>query len=85
MTSIDSLGRMVLEPTPLTDNIRQQIATMRAMDQKPSKLKIDSRNWDVLVDEIVPLMPTYPAPSGPLRIFGLDIEFTMGPNFEVVE
>lgn len=85
MTNVDSLGRAIPKPTPLTDNVRRQIAEIRAMDQKPRKLRIDLSNWDALVDEIVPLMPMYPAPATPLRIFGLEIQFTPEPDFEVVE
>lgn len=85
MNNVDSMGRAVPRATPLTDNIRRQIAEMRAMDKKPSKLRIDLMNCYSLFDEIAVLMPTYSVPSGPPKIFGLDIQITSDPDFEVVE
>jgi hypothetical protein len=67
----------------LLDNILQQSAAMREMGKKPERLVCDSDSWDVLVDELVPLMPIYPLPSSKLKIYGLEVEICKEPNFEV--
>lgn len=70
----------------LLDNIQQQIAVMRSMGKQPTKLVCDVDSWFALVDELGPLLPMYPVPLvRPPKIFGLDVEASVTPNFEVVE
>lgn len=69
----------------LLDNILQQRAAMQAMNQTPTKLRCDADSWDALVNEIVPLLPLYPAPiyARP-TVYGLEVEISVTPNFEVI-
>jgi len=69
----------------LLDNIRQQQIAMREMDKTPTKLLCDPASFDVLMDEVKPFLSlTYPTdPTEPTRIYGLTIEFSSTPNFEV--
>ncbi|HTG95717.1 MAG TPA: hypothetical protein VL866_24155 [Pyrinomonadaceae bacterium] len=67
----------------LLNNIRQQIVVMQQIGKKPERLVCDTRSWDALVDELVPLLPMYPLTSGRPKIYGLEVEFSPEPNFEV--
>lgn len=67
----------------LLNNIRQQIAVMHSMDKQPTKLVCDTDSFNALMDEVVLLMPVL-IPAGPTKIYGLEIELSRTPNFEVV-
>lgn len=67
----------------LLDNIVQQITTMRSMNKQPTKFICDTASFDALLDEL-PTLPTITDPSKPTKIYGLDVEISSVPNFEVV-
>lgn len=73
----------------LLDNIRHQMAVMCSMGQQPTKLRCDIDSFDALMDEIIPmtpiLVPVPDTPSGPPKIFGLEIQFSNTPDFEVIQ
>lgn len=81
----DSLGRAVPPVTPLSDNIRRQIAKMRAAYKQPRTLRISPLNWALLSGEIAQLAPFFPSAQNISTVFGLQIEFTPESKFEVVE
>lgn len=67
----------------LADNVLQQIEQVRMMNRKPTVFRCDSVSFDCLLDELRPNL-RFPSTDGELRIFGLSIEITQEPNFEVV-
>jgi hypothetical protein len=70
----------------LLDNILQQQTAMREMNKTPTRLLCDPVSFDVLMDELKPFLSlTYPTdPLLPTRIYGLIVELSPTPNFEVV-
>lgn len=68
----------------LLDNIRQQQTAIRQMNKTPTRLLCDPASFDVLMDEVGPSLTPMVDPASETRIFGLVIEFTDHPNFEVV-
>jgi hypothetical protein len=70
----------------LAENVLQQIAVMRQMSQHPSVLRADTDSLDCLLREVLSDGPTmFPTSvDSETRIYGLRIEITADPNFEVV-
>lgn len=70
----------------LLDNMRQQMAVMRSMNKTPTKLVCDSDSFDCLFSEIAPnLSMLYPCENNePMKVYGLEVEISKEPNFEVV-
>lgn len=85
LNSCDSLGHALSLITPSIDNVRQQIAKMRAVNKQPRALKVSPLNWAILSGEIAQLAPFYPSGKNMFTVLGLKIEFTPEPKLEVVE
>jgi hypothetical protein len=57
------------------------------MNRIPTRLQADLASWDSLIDEVMSFNPTVFPPESPLselRLFGLSIEFTSEPSFNVI-
>ena len=69
----------------LANNVLAQINEVRKMNRSPRTLRCDADSFDCLMREIEYGSTLYPAPPlTELRIYGLSIEITPEPNFEVV-
>jgi len=69
----------------LLSNIRQQMSVMQEMDKKPTKLVCDPDSFDVLFGELKPNLSLLylREQAGRMTVYGLEIEFSREPNFEV--
>ena len=71
----------------LADNILAQMAQIRMMKREPVALRCDPITYDCLIDEILKassvIYPVVP-PCGEMRVYGLQVEITVEPSFEVV-
>lgn len=70
----------------LAENVLAQMTQIRMMNRKPKALRCDVNSFDCLIDEIGAGATIFPvAPAGNVRIYGLEVEITSEPNFEVVD
>lgn len=69
----------------LLDNILKQREELRRVGKTPIKLRCDLDSLDALIDEVAPFMSTtYQSFSEPIRVYGLAIEISDSPDFDVI-